>query len=451
MGTEGVSGMKDVDVLMESHLGWLAEQVRPGPLVVAYSGGMDSHVLLVWLARFVVLHPAYTLDAVHVHHGLNPKADAWAEHCLRICAGLGVPCHVERVGVTAARRESLEARAREARYQALARHLPSSGGTLLTAHHQDDQLETLLLALKRGAGVRGLAAMPSRQPFATGELVRPLLDCSRARLLEWAQQHQLRWIEDDSNQDERFDRNFLRAQILPRLQARWPSIGNTASRSAELCREQEALVTEVAELDMKASLQADDSLLLSQLAALSLPRRHNLLRYWLRMLSGAVPDRDAVLRIWSEVAMACQDANPQLKTECGVIRRYQGALHWLATPDERPADILALSYPGAWPISGRLLSLSLAATGADLRLPRADEPLSLRFAIRGGERAHPAGRCGSRTLKKLWQEYGIAPWRRDQIPMLFYGEQLAAAVGVFICQDFVAGAEAGLALHWAPE
>jgi tRNA(Ile)-lysidine synthase len=97
------------------------------------------------------------------------------------------------------------------------------------------------------------------------------------------------------------------------------------------------------------------------------------------------------------------------------------------------------------------LRLSLAATGADLRLPRADEPLSLRFAVQGGMRAHPAGRCGSRTLKKLWQEYGIAPWRRDQIPMLFYGEQLAAAVGVFICQDFVAGAEAGLALHWAPE
>ena len=289
--------MKSIDRLLESHLTWLAAQVPAGPLVVGYSGGMDSHVLLVWLAQFVRLNPGYSLQAVHVHHGLNPHSDAWAEHCLRICRELNVSCVVERVTVSQSRRESLEACAREVRYQALARHL-AQGGTLLTAHHQDDQLETLLLALKRGAGVRGLAAMPSRQPFATGELVRPLLDCSRARLLEWARQHQLRWIEDDSNQDERFDRNFLRAQILPLLQERWPSFGRTASRSAELCGEQEALANEVAASDLIVCQQADGSLLLAELARLSPPRRHNLLRYWLRRLSGAVPDRDAVLRIW---------------------------------------------------------------------------------------------------------------------------------------------------------
>jgi len=443
--------MKSIDRLQESHLTWLAAQVPAGPLVVGYSGGMDSHVLLVWLADFVRLYPGYSLQAVHVHHGLNPNADAWADHCQCICRELDVPCVVERVTVSQSRRESLEACAREVRYQALARHL-AQGGTLLTAHHQDDQLETLLLALKRGAGVRGLAAMPLRQPFATGELVRPLLDCSRARLLEWAQQHQLRWIEDDSNQDERFDRNFLRAQILPLLQERWPSFGRTASRSAELCGEQEALAAEVAAVDLIACQQADGSLLLAELARLSLPRRHNLLRYWLRRLSGAVPDRDAVLRIWSEVAMACQDANPQLKTDCGVIRRYQGALYRLADAAPVSGETLQLDYPGVWRVGDKLLRLTPVTQGADLRLPAADEPVSLRFAVGGSVRAQPAGRSGSRSLKKLWQEYEIAPWQRSQIPLLFYGEQVAAAVGIFVAQDFVvAEGGAGLAISWGAE
>ena len=442
--------MKSIDRLLESHLTWLAAQVPAGPLVVGYSGGMDSHVLLVWLAHFVRLNPGYSLQAVHVHHGLNPHADAWAEHCQHICRELDVPCVVERVTVSQSRRESLEACAREVRYQALARHL-AQGGSLLTAHHQDDQLETLLLALKRGAGVRGLAAMPSRQPFATGELVRPLLDCSRARLLEWARQHQLRWIEDDSNQDERFDRNFLRAQILPLLQERWPSFGRTASRSAELCGEQEALANEVAASDLIVCQQADGSLLLAELARLSLSRRHNLLRYWLRKLSGAVPDRDAVLRIWSEVAMARQDANPQLQTDCGVIRRYQGALHRLANLAPVSGETLQRDYPGVWRVGDQVLRLTPVTQGADLRLPAADEPLSLRFAVGGSVRAHPAGRSGSRSLKKLWQEYEIAPWQRSQIPLLFYGEQLAAAVGIFLTQDYVAGDGAGLAVSWQQE
>lgn len=443
--------MKHIDRLQESHLAWLGAQLSPGPLVIGYSGGMDSHVLLVWLAQFVRLSPGYSLQAVHVHHGLNPHADAWAEHCLRICRELDVPCVVERVTVPRGPRESLEASAREVRYQALARHLPH-GGTLLTAHHQDDQLETMLLALKRGAGVRGLSAMPVRQPFATGELVRPLLDCSRAQLLAWARQQQLEWIEDDSNQDERFDRNFLRAQILPLLQERWPSFGRTASRSAELCGEQEALANEVAAADLASCQQPDGSLLLAELACLSPSRRHNLLRYWLRRHSGAVPDRDAVLRIWSEVAMARQDANPQLKTDCGVIRRYQGALYRVADAAPVSGATLALDYPGVWQVGEQLLRLTPVTEGADLRLPTADEPLSLRFAVGGGVRAHPAGRSGSRSLKKLWQEYEIAPWQRSQIPLLFYGEQVAAAVGIFVSQDFVvADGGAGLAISWGAE
>ena len=435
------------DPLVDSHLAWLSAHLTPAPLLVGYSGGLDSHVLLCWLARFVARFPAFSLQAVHVHHGLNPLADAWAAHCQRVCAELGVPLIIERVAVMVARRESLEARAREARYRALAQHLPA-GGYLLTAHHQDDQLETLLLALKRGSGVRGLAAMPPRQPFAQGELIRPLLDCARASLQRWAEEQGLRWIEDDSNQDERFDRNFLRAQILPRLQARWPSFGETAGRSASLCAEQEALAEELAAQDRARCERVDGSLSIAALSELSIPRRHNLLRGWLRHHSGVAPERAALLRIWPEVVEARADAAPQLVTACGQIRRFDGALYLLSeNPIAQPEPRL-LSGPGPWLVGCHRLSLDRVELGAQLRLPRDDEPLSLRFAVSGSLRTQPVGRVGSRPLKKLWQEYRVAPWLRDQVPLLFYGETLVAAVGLFICQAGAAEGEPGLQLRW---
>ena len=435
------------DPLMKAHLAWLSAQLTPAPLLVGYSGGLDSHVLLLWLARFVARHPEFSLQAVHVHHGLNPLADGWAQHCQRVCDALGVPLIIERVAVREARRESLEARAREARYRALAQHLPA-GGYLLTAHHQDDQLETLLLALKRGAGVRGLAAMPHRQPFAQGELIRPLLDCSRASLQRWADEQQLEWIEDDSNQDERFDRNFLRAQILPRLQARWPSFGETACRSATLCAEQEALAEELAYQDRSQCERPDGSLSIEAMRSLSIPRRHNLLRGWCRHLSGLVPERGALLRIWPEVVEARVDASPQLVTSCGVIRRFDGGLYLLtAAPISLPEPQL-LEWPGSWPVGSHTLGLVRVERGAQLRLPREGELVSLRFAVAGSLRTQPVGRAGSRSLKKLWQEYGVAPWLRDQIPLLFYGETLVAAVGLFICQAGCAEGESGLQLIW---
>ncbi len=435
------------DPLVEAHLAWLSAQLTPAPLLVGYSGGLDSHVLLLWLARLVARHPEFSLQAVHVHHGLNPLADAWAAHCQRVCDELGVPLIVERVAVTAARRESLEARAREARYRALAEHLPA-GGYLLTAHHQDDQLETLLLALKRGSGVRGLAAMPHRQPFARGELIRPLLDCSRASLHRWAEAQGLHWIEDDSNQDERFDRNFLRAQILPRLQARWPSFGETACRSATLCAEQEALAEELAEQDRSQCERPDGSLSIEAMRSLSIPRRHNLLRGWLRHHSGAVPERGALLRIWPEVVEARADASPQLLTSCGVIRRFDGSLYLLTDAPGSVPEPQLLQWPGVWSVGHHTLILKQVQHGAQLRLPRDGELVTLRFAVAGSLRTQPVGRVGSRSLKKLWQEYGVAPWLRDQVPLLFYGESLVAAVGLFICQAGCAEGESGLQLIW---
>lgn len=429
----------------------LARALSPGPLLLGYSGGLDSHVLLALLAEFVAEHPGFSLKVVHVHHGLNPLADAWAEHCRATCASLGLDCEVVRVAVRVGPRESLEAKAREARYAALAARLPA-GGCLLTAHHQDDQLETLLLALKRGAGPRGLAAMAASQPFAGGELRRPLLPFSRAELQAWAQARELCWIEDDSNQDERFDRNFLRQRVLPLLLARWPSLGATASRSAELCAEQEVLLAELAAEDLARAQRPDGSLCLASLEGLSAPRRHQLLRHWLRGLTGQVPSRQQLLRIWPEVVLAQADARPELHWAAGSLRRFQGRLYQV--PVLAPVSAAPLPLPLAQPLSLPAglgcLTLHQVATGAQLRTPNRDEPVTVRFAAPGGLRLQPLGRAGSRPLKKLWQEYGIPPWQRGRWPLLFFGEQLVAAAGLFVVGEHAGQDGVGLAVDWQP-
>lgn len=429
---------------------WLSrlQQLGCDQLLVAYSGGLDSRCLLQAAVAFVAAHPAFRLTALHVHHGLNPAAEQWVSHCQQVCAELGVALRVERVQLSVGPRQSLEAVARSARYQVLARHM-SPTTALLTAHHLDDQLETLLLALKRGAGPRGLGAMAPEQPFASGMLLRPLLHCSRQQLEQWAQRQGWQWIEDDSNQDQRFDRNFLRHSIVPPLVARWPGLAATAARSAELCREQESLLAEIAAADLALCLTDNHNLQIEPMLGLSEPRRHNLLRHWLRQRCGQVPSAEQLRRIWPEVVLARADATPALVWAAGIIRRYAGQL-WL-TPAAAPApiDLPIPDLPLHWQGECGELRLQPVAAQAQLRQPGDAEPLSLRFAQAGSLRVQPLTRAHSRELKKIWHEYGVAPWLRDRWPLLFYGEQLAAIPGLCVCRGF-AGQGAGLALSWQP-
>lgn len=430
------------------HLRQQLAHCPPAPILLGYSGGVDSHVLLSLLTRFVCEHEGFTLHAVHVHHGLNPKADAWASHCASVCAGLGVPFALQRVSINRQPRQSLEALARELRYQALAACLPD-GGYLLTAHHQDDQLETLLLGLKRGAGPRGLAAMPVRQPFARGELLRPLLGLSRSRIEEWAQQQQLVWIEDDSNLDTRFDRNFLRSEIVPLLQARWPTFAAMAGRSSQLCGEQEQLCEELAAQDLLAVRQHDGSLTLSDMAALSPLRRQNLLRHWLRQ-AGVVPGFELLQRIWPELALARQDATPELVVGAASLRRYDNRLFMVPEAAELPSEPVPLRLDhgsGCLPLAdGHALFWRQERGG--VRLPSAAEAVTLRFGASGGERLQIVGRAGSRPLKKLWQELGVPPWQRGRVPLIYYGERLVQAVGCFVVAEFTPVDEQGVCFFY---
>jgi len=413
-------------------------------LLVAFSGGLDSTVLLHQLVLLREQDPSLTLRAVHVHHGLSAHADDWVAHCRQICQQWQVPLVVHRV--TLARGGlGVEAHARAARYQAFQDTL-NAGEVLVTAQHQDDQCETLLLALKRGSGPTGLSAMAPSSAFAGSRLLRPLLNETRESLRQWALAHQLSWIEDESNQDDTYDRNFLRLRVIPVLRERWPHFSEAVARSASLCAEQEQLLDEMLAAELASLVAEDGSLAIAPLATMSPPRRAALLRRWLAGQQAPMPAREVPERLWHEVALAREDASPCLRLGAFEIRRYQSQLWWIKSVTGQSETIVPWqTWLQPLELPAGLGSVQLTA-GGDIRPPRADEAVSVRFKAAG--LLHIVGRNGGRKLKKIWQELGVPPWLRDTTPLLFYDETLIAAAGVFVTQEGVAEGEKGVSFVW---
>lgn len=413
-------------------------------LLVGFSGGLDSTVLLHQLMRWREQAPDLELRAIHIHHGLSPHADSWVAHCQRLCHEWDIPLIVARVTLEE-EGLGLEAQARKARYAAFHEAL-LPGEALVTAQHLDDQCETFLLALKRGSGPAGLSAMPVRARFADTEQIRPLLGKTRESLLAEAQHWGLRWIEDESNQDDSYDRNFLRLRVVPLLTQRWPHFAQATSRSATLCAEQEQLLDELLAEELSSLVSDDGALAIAPLEAMSAVRRAALLRRWLAAHGALMPSRAMLTRLWDEVALAREDAAPRLRSGEGEIRRFKGQLWWVkshAALADRVIDWPCLDRPLLLPEGLGTLHLN---AGGNLRLPQPDEPVTVRFRASGT--LHIVGRNGGRKIKKIWQELNVAPWRRDATPLLFYGETLVAAAGVFVTREGVADTDKSVQLEW---
>ena len=407
----------------------------PQKVVLALSGGVDSRVLLDLLRQYQ-RDTGIDCLAVHVHHGLSQNADSWAQQCKTWCQDAQIDLVVERVELALTGR-SVEESAREARYQALAKHI-EAGDVLLTGQHSDDQLETFLLALKRGSGPKGLSAMAKSMPFAEGTIVRPLLTVTRAEIEHYADNQGLSWVEDESNRDTRFDRNFIRHQVTPILRQRWPHIANSVQRSSELCAEQEALLEELLSEKLRTVLVADDRLSIDALAAQSERVRRQLIRMWLARLGQKMPSRDHLNKIWSQVALARQDANPILNLSQGQIRRSGSDLFWL----EAVKDIstwqqdIGLEQIVELPEQLGTLQLTAATSGQLSATALADGQLRVMFNPEGLS-AHPSERGHSRKLKKLFQEYGVPSWQRRRLPIVMCDERVVAIADLFIDQAFV--------------
>lgn len=407
--------------------------------LVGFSGGLDSSVLLHLLVCMRdQLIPELKIRAIHIHHGLNPLADEWVKHCQQQCDQWQIPLVVVRVNIDP-RHNGIEAAARTARYQAFSSHL-ASDEILLTAQHLDDQCETFLLALKRGSGPAGLSAMAAQMPFAHSQLLRPLLGFSRQILDSYARTHLLQWIEDDSNQDDRFDRNFLRLSVLPLLNQRWPHFAQATARSASLCAEQEHLLDELLADNLQQLKTPHGAISIEGLSQASEAKRSALLRRWLAGQGAAMPSYSQLQRLWLEVAMARQDAEPKLTLGAYQIRRFRQYLYFVPVLDEISVQHLPWAIvqdtdvppePLVLPANLGVLSF-LFSGGQAIRPPTVGDEISIGFRLRGDIRI--VGRHHSRPGKKIWQELGIPPWQRERIPLLYFGEQLIAAAGVFVTQ-----------------
>ena len=397
-------------------------------LWVAFSGGLDSTVLLHALAAYRDELPA-RLAAVHVNHNLNPDSGRWAEHCRAECEKRDIPLEMFSVEVTLAAGASPEAAARDVRYDAF-RELLAAGEVLFTAHHQDDQLETFLLQALRGAGPHGLAAMPPVSTLGQGSMARPLLGWPRSALEDWARSAGLRWLDDPSNSDERFDRNYLRRSILPLLRARWPAAAQTVSRSARHCADAAELVDELAAEDLDSCSGPERVLRVAALRRLEVSRRRNVVRHWLDWMGFPRPSERKLEHILTDVLEAGPDAEPCVDWADVAVHRYRDGLY--AEP-QMPSPQGGNWLPGDFDL-GKGWGVLRRHRAGTAGLPEG------RFEVRyreGGERLRPLGREHHHELRKLFQEAGVLPWRRAQIPLLYLDDVLAAVGDLWINADIV--------------
>lgn len=422
----------DLAALLHGRLERLPDSRR---WVIALSGGVDSRVLLELCARTL---PRDKLLALHINHQLQADAATWETWCASECQRLGVAY----TSVSVDPGNGSEAELRDARYRAF-ETLLRPGDWLLLAQHADDQAETFLLRLLRGAGVRGLSGMPWQRPVGQGMLYRPLLDQPRAVLEAWARQQQIEWVEDPSNASDRYDRNWVRHRILAPLKQRKPAVLDRIMTTTAQLAETDQLLDEVAASDLAGLQIVPECLPLAPVQALSLPRQRNLIRYWVFRCTASRPSRDELLEIEQSVIAAGEDRTPLLELGGFELRRYRGQLFLTEplVPRSEPCElncsadslVLAQGVIDFHPADGVGL-----AEGETLRLDYR----------RGGERLRPLGRGGSVSLKQLLQEAGVPPWLRPDWPILYRGDQLVAVPGICLCEEAVT--KGGLIPSWRP-
>lgn len=397
-------------------------------VVVAFSGGVDSTALVHALLR--ARRRLGGIRLVHVDHGLQQASGEWARRCVRQARAWRVPITVLRADVRRQRGASPEATAREARYALLAQAL-QPGEVLITAQHRDDQVETLLLQLFRGAGVAGLAAMPPIARFASGRIARPMLEVARIDIEKYARRHELRWIEDPSNAQLRFDRNFLRHQVMPGIRARWKGVDQALARSARHMAVAARLLDAVARRDLAAMADGAD-LSVAALRALPASRRNNALRAFIASAGVELPSTAKLGEVTGALLAARADAQPQVEWPGAVLRRRGGRLLLEVISSPAP-DSTATNTLKSWrwaqqreyPINhGAVLAL-IDDDAGPIDLENLPATLELRVR-RGGETLRPGIHARTQTLKKLIQAARLSVEERARLPLLFSGDRLIA-------------------------
>lgn len=417
-------------------------------LVVGFSGGLDSCVLLHLLAQLRQTLP-FQLSAHHVHHGLSLHADAWAEFCEKTCSMLNIPLTISKVSVDINSGLGIEASARMARYAVL---LANDADFICTAHHQDDQAETLLLQLARGAGVKGLSSMA--QIDHTRKLLRPLLNVSRAELEAYAKQHELRWVEDDSNANTQFDRNFVRHTVLPTLMQQYPTIKQNLARTAQHLADANALLDVLAAQDAQACLSdlGKKTLALAPLKLLDLNRINNVFRWWLAQNNVLMPSAAQLQQITQQLLHAKSDAAIKIQLKADVVltlRRYQDFAYLVPEATSEPVIDTIWQGEAVCILPNQTELTFKQELGAGLSLNYLHNKRLYIKARAGGERIKPDLNRPSRSLKTVMQQAAIPPWQRNQLPLIFVEDRLAMIPNMAVEASLKAAAdEMGLVITW---
>jgi tRNA(Ile)-lysidine synthase len=423
--------------------------LQGGTIALGLSGGMDSVVLLDVLARLRASGD-FRLCAVHVNHQISVNAGAWEKFCESLCRDWQIDFEAHRVSVIATG-QGIEAEARRLRYEVFE---GVRCDAIALAHHADDQVETFLLQLLRGAGPKGLAAMPAIRPLREGaiegkRLVRPLLDISRAQLKHHAALRQLSWVEDESNSDARYDRNFLRKEILTRLETRFPAYRETLTRAARNLADSVRIAEAMAQIDAGQAIYG--AIAVDTLRRLPDARALNLLRHLFDLRHLAMPPRARLEEALRQCREAAQDAGVMVEFDDHMLRCHRGRVELLASSAELPAD-----WQSAW--DGRQVLLLPGGLGRLSARTAIGEGIALRHfqaqaatvrGRRGGERMQPAHNRPRRALKNLLQEHTIPPWQRRRLPLVFFGDRLAWVPGIGVASDFrAASGEVGVQPEW---
>jgi len=422
-------------------------------IAVAFSGGLDSSVLL----HSLVGIPEFKekVFAIHVNHGLSPNSKSWIKHCDKFCSGLGVnfiPLTIELENS-----KTNENILRKARYEALFSCL-KQGDVLCTAHHQDDHIETILFRILRGTGIKGLAGIEKYSQMEGIDLIRPLISYSKKDLLDYADKFEVNWIEDESNEDLSISRNFIRKKVIPNLKNdNWPEYKNSISYLSSKAKEANEILDEIAYLDLKlCASESLDRLSILKIKELSHARAMNVLFTWLGINTHLGVSNKLTDQVYKSIILASESSNPVVtfgkKGQKGSfqIRRFNNFLHHLPlTETETLSNKKVWKWNSDDPLELPTGTLSMqVALGKGISTQLTEPGISIKGRI-GGERCKPEGRSKSQKLKKLFQEYGVPPWVRDRIPLVYVGDQLAAVSDLWVCDEFVAKKdERGIVLSW---
>ena len=429
-------------------------------LYVGYSGGLDSHVLVHVMVELV---GKKKITVVHVNHQLSADSDIWQEHCEDICLELGVDIICKTVSIKN-RGTGIEDAAREARY-GIFEKLLKKNDLLILAHHADDQIETMLFRLFRGSGIKGMSGMPTSRLLGNGELFRPLLPFFRRDLESYALANQINWIEDDSNLDVAFDRNFIRHKLIPTINERWPNSSFQLNRSANIFAESDFLINILAQKDFAIVTEVSErvgwSISIDKLNGFEIIRQKNILRYWFNLHNLTLPSYAVLDNALDQMIGSKADAEPIVSWGDLQLRRFNKKLYLLPFNFDDPnysfkkkkgLELLE-KYSIKWDGSSQLIlpdSSSLCVKRKIKGGLKMDFKKNLEIRFRsGGERCKPKGRSGSNTLKKLFQEYLLEPWLRNNIPLIYIDNHLAAVGDLWVCDEFCAEPdELGIQLEW---